>query len=709
MHKHHVTVVVCYYALVILFNVLSCTNRTSRLLVVWSFQYTTCYYARKSHPTRSCPLHSTTRTKNTEDVVELTSSVEDGGLTDIDTKVLKSLLEEQPDLAMEQNIQRLLAKNEEWSRRQRSKETTDKETTESSSKDTPNKYSSQFIQTVTSTPDWWKSLAVKSSTLLESVGLVLVNKLERDIKLSLALGGFFWERVARDSTRVLKAASSTPLRALSSNSSFVQQKLLLPSTTELYESLNTPQDELKVVIRNMQDIFSGTITNKDKRALNSLIGRDISTSDRARRAYLARKKDVLKKQQQPLAITIANLAREVVVDGPRVLKEEIFTQPAGFKVRSVFQSIPFELGTALPSSSSSTTATTTTSPKVLSLPPSDAKKNHKNLALNIELCLSDPAGTWLIPETIQNATNAADRTKTLKHVICKMIDVRDELLSSAESTADANLQHVQQLVKEIETLAREAVGQDAATLLVKELVWDVDFLSDSLEIVTNSNPLKDSNNAKNIVTKISKFKESEKNNRLKEEAERLSQNTFMEDQVPFFVTVADNEQLIATPSHYMVELETTPIEIIQPEILYADKPEEFAVDNEIMKATKIMDVSLEDDTNVVFPSVLVSEEGHGVELLADDFEFSNVKAALPPEEDSSNNRDSGKENLLTTVTLRSLDAVFFIVEKLLLVGVPMAYRAGRHAFISFKKAQQSGRGSPGWQKLENLQDAARRY
>jgi len=43
------------------------------------------------------------------------------------------------------------------------------------------------------------------------------------------------------------------------------------------------------------------------------------------------------------------------------------------------------------------------------------------------------------------------------------------------------------------------------------------------------------------------------------------------------------------------------------------------------------------------------------------------------------------------------------------VGVPMAYRAGRHAFISFKKAQQSGRGSPGWQKLENLQDAARRY
>jgi len=75
-----------------------------------------------------------------EKTKDLKTQEEQPPLSDVDAKVLQSLLEDQPDLAMEDNINRLLRKNEMWKREQAEQ----KINGENQSKET--KYSSKVMQ-----------------------------------------------------------------------------------------------------------------------------------------------------------------------------------------------------------------------------------------------------------------------------------------------------------------------------------------------------------------------------------------------------------------------------------------------------------------------------------------------------------------------------------------------------------------------------------
>ena len=75
-----------------------------------------------------------------EKTKDMKTQEEQPPLSDVDAKVLQSLLEDQPDLAMEDNINRLLRKNEMWKREQAEQ----KINGENQSKET--KYSSKVMQ-----------------------------------------------------------------------------------------------------------------------------------------------------------------------------------------------------------------------------------------------------------------------------------------------------------------------------------------------------------------------------------------------------------------------------------------------------------------------------------------------------------------------------------------------------------------------------------
>ncbi len=121
-------------------------------------------------------------------------------------------MEEQPDLAMEVNIKRLLNNKNDSNLK---KETNQKKT---------KKYASQLLSK--QEEGWWNEWKVKASTLMESVGIMVRNKIERDIQISLAIPSLFWERVSRNALRTLPTSSSFAQQ----QQQWIAKLLLLPST-----------------------------------------------------------------------------------------------------------------------------------------------------------------------------------------------------------------------------------------------------------------------------------------------------------------------------------------------------------------------------------------------------------------------------------------------------------------------------------------------
>lgn len=583
-----------------------------------------------------------------------------------------------------------------------------------------------LLKTLTSGNDWWNSLTAKAASILESVGLAITNKIERDLNLSLALGGFFWERAARDTTRALKA-SQRMVYTLASNSLYVpptERKTFLlgpakdnDDEEDAFESLNTPVDEIKTVTRKIQDIFSGT-SRTNGRSLSSLMGRNASISDRARRAYVARKKRILDREREPLAARIGRLAGDVI-DGSWKMKEDISAEPAGYKTRALREGVSIGVqalgaltgavaSVALPSSAPKEFVQNQLSAAAafdIAADLESLKKNKENLALNLQLCLEDPADTWLVPELLQaiESKEKVDRTK-LEGVVSKMISVRDKLKADITTdkvnfSAAEEKERVRQLVEVISRLAKDAAGKDAGTLLTKELVWDIDFLTDSLEIIDPVNQI-----SEEIATRIgseTKQQQSKENSLLSafSEEPRIingivfsdsdrgeesltdefvndeAVDTFSSVQAHFYDDLPENMHFAHVNEHKLM-VETA----FRPEVLPEEALEQqqniIVSPQEALKS--VMDVEAEVEvapmTNVNGAvEVVLSDEkpsrSVAVEVLAGDFEFTNVKAAKAVQRvDGDMSNIPEKENLLVTFALRSLDVVFFVAEKIILVS-----------------------------------------
>ena len=170
---------------------------------------------------------------------------------------------------------------------------------------------------------FWNSLKAKANDIIESVGIYLENRVERDSKTLAAIGLFTVDRISRDIGRALPAAGrATRKLLLATNSSYAEKFLdvtdrtpfalpaersvtdreMLGDWTDLYDELTTPADEIRQVTEAIRDILSGEEVgsySETRRGVRSFAPAGTSRlAEQQRRAYKARKKTVLKRERE---------------------------------------------------------------------------------------------------------------------------------------------------------------------------------------------------------------------------------------------------------------------------------------------------------------------------------------------------------------------------------------------------------------------------
>ena len=170
---------------------------------------------------------------------------------------------------------------------------------------------------------FWNSLKAKANDIIESVGIYLENRVERDSKTLAAIGLFTVDRISRDIGRALPAAGrATRKLLLATNSSYADKFLdvtdrtpfalpaersvtdreMLGDWTDLYDELTTPADEIRQVTEAIRDILSGEEVgsySETRRGVRSFAPAGTSRlAEQQRRAYKARKKTVLKRERE---------------------------------------------------------------------------------------------------------------------------------------------------------------------------------------------------------------------------------------------------------------------------------------------------------------------------------------------------------------------------------------------------------------------------
>jgi len=206
------------------------------------------------------------------------ATMEEQALSDVDARVLRSMLkEEKLDIDTEESLRKLL---------ERGTVKTVKSVAPAAEvdEDDSNQYSSQALKKLANTK-FWRKVSAQASDVLESVGIWVGNKIEQDVKLVAALSIWFGDRVARDVARALPSTSSTKQTVfqLSNSSSFEEMSLR--------NELRKPADEIKEVSQELMGILKGQQTASSGRNLRSVAPSGfVNAGERQRRAYTQKRR-----------------------------------------------------------------------------------------------------------------------------------------------------------------------------------------------------------------------------------------------------------------------------------------------------------------------------------------------------------------------------------------------------------------------------------
>eukprot|EP00578_Thalassiosira_sp_NH16_P003911 CAMPEP_0181130774 /NCGR_PEP_ID=MMETSP1071-20121207/30048_1 /TAXON_ID=35127 /ORGANISM="Thalassiosira sp., Strain NH16" /LENGTH=394 /DNA_ID=CAMNT_0023216877 /DNA_START=18 /DNA_END=1202 /DNA_ORIENTATION=- len=198
------------------------------------------------------------------------AAMEDQPISSVDARVLESILSEgKLDLSTEDQVKKLL----DGPRLQEGEEYP----SGGAGEDMDGKYNSKFVSAVSDNA-FWNSMKAKAAEIIDSVGIYIENRIERDAQTLAAVGLFTLDRIRRDIGRALPAAGrATRNFLLSTNSSYAEQFLdvtdqtpfalpaertatdreMLGDWTDLYDELTTPADEIRQVTGAIRDILAG--------------------------------------------------------------------------------------------------------------------------------------------------------------------------------------------------------------------------------------------------------------------------------------------------------------------------------------------------------------------------------------------------------------------------------------------------------------------
>jgi hypothetical protein len=588
------------------------------------------------------------------------------------------------------------------------------------------------------------ALKRKGSDLIESAGIYIMNRIERDTKLALSVGLFAWERAVRDAGRALPASGQSgaavgramrkAVRQLGSSSSFdemqalereQQQKRRLEDVENLYEEFNTPMDEIRSVTQSIRDILSGDSTSSSAssgvRRLRTVSAAGLGTknAERQRRAFNRRKKTKLRQEKEFLNVgrtagslidTGFELKRELRAEsslpGYRSEKARKAIAAGAAQTARVLEAAKRDgwsralFGTAEVRDETIREMVGSTDIEEVESVATDETisqllEEEYLIVDRIQLCIDDPAETWLTPESLMENEYEID-DDSLREVVTAMICARDDLEVDGERTAvneDLTLE---------EMIDRMRVVKNTVDMIVSLAASSVSFTAgENLRNVLYGPEARDGKG-------VSLLNLDEIESSVAAAVDAVEEAKYFVEEVPTKRKRSIFEILFEEkPTESGLDDDISNEGVTNDKISSSDPPHQWdstAVAKVVVDSTEPSFWAGAAASRPRFPEVIVSDfekVGHatesqsgsesedvGVRLttaeVVSDEDFDRAvnwaKATTTLPEDGGETEEKKEDSLFTMALLRSLDVVLFVAEKVLLVRparYPVPFSAGK--------------------------------
>lgn len=666
-----------------------------------------------------------------EDTATSTTFTTEEPLSDVDARVLASMLQDNKllDLNSEEDVRKLLERGVVKTTRSFSTDPSSSSSSSSTSDndDEASEYASTILKTLADTK-LWRKFSAQASDAMETVGIWVSNRVEQDVKVLAALGLFAWERAVNDVARALPATSSAaiPRIFLLANTSSYTEPTEEPfqSRESIMKEMNRPSDEIQSVTRSVLDILKGGTAQKSQdRVLRTVApaGSGAAAAERQRRAFTQRRQ--MRQQEQDVTRVAGN-----IVDTAWELKRELKSERSqpGYKTAGIRNAIEAGVvgtgnilrGVQREAQLAAAKRQEQRRLNVASQPAATTQMESKRASLLVDLlderslilgrlqmCIEEPENSWLRPDVLGDMSEPVRfDTDALQDIVTMLVLMRNDIknpLSDAatEETFESVIEQLRVFRSTVEDLrgrSAEAVSYSVANALRDELL--------GLRIG-------DATEKPSLIMRLDELEELVFVN---EETSAESNEQFNigkeDDSTPWFLGReydSDLEPEDTAPVEKVTKLDQTVltadiIEVI-PEVVMRSYSAENGILEAGLEGAEVLRIDIDD--------LDASSAGLIAEIVTDDvFDVAvgqrSAAASVAEDEDGEETGDSG---VLVQATLRSLDVLFFIVEKTLTVGIPKVVETSKTVSSRLEEVNRSGKGTKGWQNIRNTVSGSKRY
>ena len=608
---------------------------------------------------------------------------------------------------------------------------------------------------------FWNSVRAKGFELIDTVGIIIANRIERDTKTLAAIGIFGLDRIRQDIGRALPAAGRQVKKLLlSSNSTYVEQLLdatentpfALPSERSMTERemLTTPADEIKAVTGAIFDILAGNELPESssassfagpRRNLGSFAPAGTSKlAERQKRAYQARKKTVLKREREGIDRSFGRTIGSLT-DATWELRREMQTgvgREAGYRTKGVRRALAAGATNLLQSGRDE-------SRKLIS-----GSRNRYERMIGGS---NEPA-----PDANQNImdVSAVEEAEIIQEV---MEETNYEYAEDGLLSPQSFLEEKRRLIATLDS----CLSQPGNTWLTKDVVTQAINsginLDNSMlkEVITNMVTVRDQ-----LQKEVEEAEERQwmdlrieyvqtEFRRLKEMVDSVSSlaisaagenaATLLRNELQGFVLSDNLDEIIDTELERMEQVLAERVAARTEEVQSQRRQEMEARGQQVI--AEVVDATVDWSQSTQQPQVgnsgyteveVVQSQNKGwdggssqsytqqggysdqmprssVEVVSDseysDYEqsFRYAESGSIEEEDDS----TEEENPATEFVLRVLDALFFVGEKVFFVVLPELITGGANISARYSEAQNRGAGSVGWKVFKNMKSKKNQY
>mmetsp|Transcript_16470 Transcript_16470/g.25612 ORF Transcript_16470/g.25612 Transcript_16470/m.25612 type:complete len:866 (+) Transcript_16470:176-2773(+) len=375
-------------------------------------------------------------------------------------------------------------------------------------------------------------------------------------------------------------------------------------------------------------------------------------------------------------------------------------------------------------------------------------EERERIISSMQLCLGNPEECWLMPDVLTDPSSTSSATSgdgviiidddALRETVTAMICARDDL--EADDPAVVENKSVDELVEDLKrmkssvdmitSLAAAAAGDKAARSLSDILYGrregeegealllnldDIDtifapdpglFMADFIDVVEERTPQQPLIMEQDVDMSTRAW--------FADVAQAQDIPLIDKEVDDTVVTVeASNPDVVVdgVVPEVMKTVSKTPFATeVEVEIVSPEKPRSAtvvadAVVSSVKTSPQQVSVEVVDDTDNAFRTTTEVE-------VVSDTDFDNavgqVKSAETVGEEENEVAES-EPPLPIVLLLRTLDVVFFLLEKILTVGLPGLFEIGDIASKRIAESNKGGQGSVGWKRIANTQDGSKRY